>query len=136
MNTSGAFPANVSIAPRHRAFWGRVTEFEASWFYRLTIIGLVLWWVAYLYPLITVVDIETRLQFRDYGRIARKSIAGDLVRWLGWNVPTCAFVRCGTARSAPIFYLLAGYLFWSAATSLWSIDGVLSIRRFAILSFC
>src|SRR6266849_1982405 len=58
MNTSGAFPVNASIAPQHRAFWGRETEFEASWSYRLTIIGLVLWWVAYLYPLIPVVDIE------------------------------------------------------------------------------
>ncbi len=135
MNTSGAFPVNVSIAPRDRAFGGRVTEFEASWFYRLTIIGLVLWWVAYLYPLITVVDIEDppAVQGTMEGSLANRLLVISFAGLGGMHLPRAIRALRVRREVAPIFYLLAAYLFWSAATSLWSIDGVLSIRRLAIL---
>lgn len=135
MKISGVFPANVSIASQQWAFGGCATEFEASWCFRLTIIGLVLWWVAYLYPLITVADIEDppAVQGTMEGSLANRLLVISFAGLGGMYLPRAIRALRVRREVAPIFYLLAGYLFWSAATILWSIDGVLSIRRLAML---
>lgn len=135
MKISGVFPANVSIASQQWAFGGCATEFEASWPYRLTIIGLVFWWVAYLYPLITVADIEDppAVQGTMEGSLANRLLVISFAGLGGMYLPRAIRALRVRREVAPIFYLLGGYLFWSAATILWSIDALLSIRRLAML---
>ena len=134
MKISGSCP-NVWIASREPALLGPATESKASLSERLTTIGLALWWVAYLYPLITVADIEDPPAARGTaeGSLANRLLVISFAALGGMYLPRAIRALQVRREVAPIFYLLAGYLFWSAATILWSIDGVLSIRRFAIL---
>jgi O-antigen ligase len=137
MNNSGAFPINVSVAPPHTAPFEPVIEFERSRSYRLTCIGLLLWWIASLYPLIAVRDIEERLQ-----EAARDTAQGSLINQLlvisfailgSQYLPRAIRALRSSEELRSLLYLLAAYLLWSAATIFWSDDIELSIRRLGVL---
>ncbi len=76
-NSSRAFPVNVSIAPPHPAAFERVTEFERSRSYRLTCIGLLVWWIASLYPLMAPHSPEEQLN-QEAATTAQEMLIGAI----------------------------------------------------------
>jgi exopolysaccharide production protein ExoQ len=137
MKSSNSLPANVLIAPRRRiAFW-RLTEFEASWSYRLTTIGLLLWWIAYLYPLIAVNAVEESFPWAAEataeGSLTNRLLVFSFAILGGIYLPHAIRALRQRREAQWLSYVLAAYLLWSALTIFWSIDVALSVRRLGVL---
>jgi O-antigen ligase len=126
---------NTSIASRRWVLLGRVTEFEASWSHRLTVIGLALWWVAYLLPLTAAYDIEENFaaEATREGSLANRLLVISFAGLGAIYLPRAIRTLRVRQEARSLFYLLAAYLLWSAVTIFWSIDAALSIRRLATL---
>src|SRR5436309_126655 len=140
-NSSRAFPVNVSIAPPHPAAFERVTEFERSRSYRLTCIGLLVWWIASLYPLMAPHSPEEQLN-QEAATTAQETTQGSLINQslvLSFALLGAIYlpraIRGLRARqqTRQMVYLLGAYLLWSGATIVWSDDIGLTIRRLGTL---
>jgi O-antigen ligase len=125
---------NVSLASRQLVS-GHATEFEASLSYRLTSIGLLFWWVAYLYPLTGVYDVEENLaaQATTEGSLQNRLLVISFASLGAIYLPRAIRVLRTRQQARVLLYLLMTYLLWSAVTLFWSIDVALSIRRLATL---
>jgi O-antigen ligase len=130
-------PVNVLIAPRRRIVFWRLTEFEGSWSYRLTTIALLLWWIAYLYPLIAVNDVEEAWPWAAAataeGSLTNRLLVLSFAILGGIYLPHAIRALRLRREAQSLSYLLAAYLLWSALTLFWSIDIALSIRRLGVL---
>lgn len=116
----------------------RATEqhpaFERSVPYRLTALLLFAWWLAYLYPYVTMTGLENK----TLGEASEATAAGNAYKQalifafgglgLAWmpHAVGLARSRMGQAQIA----LLALYCMWGGASVSWSVDSDLSIRRF------
>src|SRR5438876_3536456 len=119
----------------------RMNEFERSNSYRLTCIGLTLWWIASLYPLIAASHLEQDLrsiaessaQATSEGSVINQVIVVSFAILGGIYLPRALRVLRARKDALTVLYLLGAYLLWSAATIFWTDDLTLSIRRLGIL---
>src|SRR5437870_9635366 len=133
LNTWTAAPRTVPLT--------RVSEFERSNSYRLTCIGLTLWWIASLYPLIAAQHLEQDLrsiaessaQATSEGSVINQVIVVSFAILGGLYLPRALRVLRARKDALTLLYLLGAYLLWSAATIFWTDDVTLSIRRLGIL---
>jgi O-antigen ligase len=118
-----------------------VIEFERSRSYRLTCVGLFLWWIASLYPLIPAHELEEQLrsaadttaQATSEGSVINRVIVVSFAILGGLYLPRALRVLRTRKEVLSLLYLLGAYLLWSAATIFWTDDVTLSIRRLGIL---
>jgi len=133
MNSSRAIPVNLAIAYPRTPSLARAIEFESSRSYRLTCIALFLWWIASLYPLMAVYDIEEQLQqapeATEKGSLPGQLLVISFAILGGFYLPRAMRALRGRQEVRSLLYLLGAYLLWSAATIFWSDDVALSIRR-------
>ena len=119
----------------------RVNEFERSSSYRLTCIGLTLWWIASLYPLIAAQHLEQDLrsaaeisaQATSEGSVINQVIVVSFAILGGFYLPRAIRVLRTRKEALSPLYPLGAYLLWSATTIFWTDDVTLSIRRLGIL---
>jgi len=137
MNTA----LNMWTAAPRTASLRQVSEFERSNSYRLTCIGLTLWWIASLYPLIAAQPLEEDLrsaaelsaQATSEGSLINQVIVISFAILGGLYLPRALRVLRTRKEVLSPLYLLGAYLLWSAATIFWTDDVTLSVRRLGIL---
>ena len=113
-------------------------EFESSVAFRVTCFLLLLWWLAYFYPVLPLEDIQRTLSEASEATAAgsmynQAVIFGFAFLGLAWMPHAAGLLR--TRRSQALVLLLALYCCWSIASVYWSEDRSLSIRRL-ISFFC
>src|SRR6266550_1516741 len=108
----------------------RVNEFERSSSYRLTCIGLTLWWIASLYPLIAAQHLEQDLrsaaeisaQATSEGSVINQVIVVSFAILGGFYLPRAIRVLRTRKEALSPLYPLGAYLLWSATTIFWTDD--------------
>ena len=106
--------------------------FERSLHYRSMCVALTLWWLAYLYPLVTIHDIVGNLmsarESTSQGSIYNQALVVTLAAFGMVHFPRALrSLRSGQARTLATILVL--YCFWSGLTIAWSPDRSLSARR-------
>jgi O-antigen ligase len=110
--------------------------FEHSFHYRGMCVLLVLWWLAFLYPNVTVSDVVGSLMSASdstsAGSIYNQVLVVSLAAMGLVHLPRA--LRCLEARQTRMLLsLLATYLVWAALTTVWSADRALTVRRLIAL---